>query len=518
MPSSSAKPSLTVASLTWAFPAGPNLFNDLSFTVPPGLHALVGANGAGKSTLFTLIAGLLHPTGGTITAGEVGYLPQFPATDAATTIADAVGITDVRDALARIEAGTGTTADFDTVGDDWDVLDTTRAALARAGVPDDVDRPLRTLSGGERTAIAVLAQLRARPQVLLLDEPTSNLDQSARAWLFDALTSYASGGRCVFAISHDLEFLELMDSIYELHHGHIRHFGGPYSHYRDAIAAEQHAALQAHATARNELKTQKAQRQAAQIAAARNAKAGQRDQRNKKFPPLVAGLRKQSAETTAGKQHRLHDAAVDQAAAQVAATDSAIRKDELLRLELPDPHLPAGRVVLDYVDTARLQLVGPERVRIAGPNGSGKSTLLRALRDSGAICVPYAAVEQDIAFPNSHATVIEHIRDARPGADPSAAHAHAARLLFIGDDAQKPIAALSGGERLRLALAHATFRSPMPSLLILDEPTNHLDIDGVEALSTALHHWRGALLFVTHDEELSQRLHPGRTLGPNLQP
>lgn len=205
--------------------------------------------------------------------------------------------------------------------------------------------------------------------------------------------------------------------------------------------------------------------------------------------------------------------------------DAAVRREEMLRVDLPDPGLPAGRVVLDADDpvAGRIHLVGPARVRLAGPNGSGKTTLLRRLfgegvagpRSRGAgrggdddevVHVPWALLPQDLRVEHPEWSVVDAIHAVRPEAPAEDAHAHAARLLFIGDAGLRGLGKLSGDERLRAALAARLYARPVPQLLILDEPTNNLDLDGVQVLADALSGWRGALLLVSHDDGFCDRV------------
>lgn len=194
--------------------------------------------------------------------------------------------------------------------------------------------------------------------------------------------------------------------------------------------------------------------------------------------------------------------------------DAAVRCEERLRVELPDPGLPAGRVVLDVDDrvAGRVHIAGPARVRLAGPNGSGKTTLLRRLLsdvarvDDEEVHVPWALLPQDLRVEHPEWSVIDALLAVRPSASTEEAHAHAARMLFTGGAGFRRLADLSGGERLRAALAARLFARPVPQLLVMDEPTNNLDLDGVQVLADALAQWRGALLLVSHDDAFCDRV------------
>ncbi len=532
-------PSLVLSDVAYAFPDTTPLFSGLDLTVGPGLTSLVGRNGAGKTTLLRLMAGQLRPTRGSIAAGgevvnghsatgtgtgtgtavasdpAVGYLPQqLVDVPAGYTLADQLGVGPTLAALARIGSGRGEPADFDLVGDDWAVAERTAAALDQLGLPTDLDRPLGTLSGGERTLAALAGVLLARPRVLLLDEPTNNLDARARGRLFAALDEFVSGGdRVALVVSHDLELLDRVATTVELRAGRCRVFGGPYRHYREVVEAEQAAAVQSLSTARNEVRAQQRDKVDAQVVLARRARYGRKMEATKREPKIVMGQRKQSAQESAARYRATHEQGVEQARERMRAADAAVRREELLRVDLPDPGLPAGRVVLDAPDSVagRIHLAGPARVRIAGANGSGKTTLLRRLLtgyddDEPAVLVPWTMLQQDLQLTRPEQTVVGHIREVRPEASAEEAHAHAARFLFTGAAGLRSLGELSGGERLRAVLAARLFVRPVPQLLVLDEPTNNLDLEGVEALAGALADWRGVLLLVSHDDGFCARV------------
>jgi ATPase subunit of ABC transporter with duplicated ATPase domains len=459
---------LVLSDVAYAFPDDTPLFDGLDLAVGPGLTSLVGRNGAGKSTLLRLIAGERRPTHGSITvdgdpAGPptVGYLPQLLAdAPAERTLADELGVGGRLEALARIEAGEGDDDDFELVGDDWAVAERTVALLDDLGLPTELDRPVVALSGGERTLAAVAGRLLGRPRVLLLDEPTNNLDGRARERLFAAIGGFVGGGdRVVLVVSHDLELLDRAGRTVELRAGRCRVFGGPYAHYREVIETEQAAAVQSLAGARNDLRAERRDRVEGVEKASRRVAQGRRVQAAGGMPKILMNARRASAQESAGRLRAVHDQGVEQARERMRSANAAVRREERLRVELPDPGLPAGRVVLDVDDpvAGRVHLAGPARVRLAGPNGSGKTTLLRRLLgargpdraggvdegfddegfvDEGfndeVVHVPFALLPQDLRVEHPEWSVIDAILAVRPDASEEEAHAHAARLLFTG--------------------------------------------------------------------------------------
>lgn len=493
--------SITFSGVSYAWPDGTPVFDGLSFTVPNAVYSLIGANGAGKSTLLALIAGRLRPHEGSITAqGEVGLVTQDAYTEPATTLAAALGIAPILDAISRIEAGSVDERDFTVVGDAWDAQDRAVAQLSRLGLPTDVNRTVGTLSGGEATLLGIAARLLDRPSVLLLDEPTNNLDNRSRTRLFEAIDVFSG---TVIVVSHDLEFLERVDATLELYRGTVRVFGGPYSHYRDVIDAEQDAAMAAATTAAGDLRRQKRELVDAQIKLDRRARTAAKAEREKRVPKIIAHLRRDAAQVSAGKLRNAHRDDVSAAAARLDARRDEIRDDRSTRISVPTTEVAThAQVIADD----RLRIDGPERIALVGPNGAGKSTLIDELIATEAILVPYAYVPQRFTFDDPDRSIVDEVTSAHPDVDAQQVRAHLARFLFRGARADRVVGELSGGERLRVALASALLGDPPPKLLILDEPTNNLDLDTVTQLVDALTSWSGALLVVSHDAGFLERL------------
>jgi len=207
--------------LSFSWPDGTSLFEDLSFTVGGGRTGLVAPNGAGKSTLLKLIAGEYRPARGTVSVeGELGYLPQSLPLAGDLSVAEVLGVAPVIAAIDAVESGDVAEEHFTTIGDDWDIEERTRAQLDRLGLGHlSFDRPLRTLSGGQAVSLGLAGLLLKRPDVLLLDEPTNNLDLDARRRLYAVLEDWKG---CLLLVSHDRELLDRMDRIAELDRGAIR--------------------------------------------------------------------------------------------------------------------------------------------------------------------------------------------------------------------------------------------------------------------------------------------------------
>ena len=505
---SSFTPTITLADVGFRWPDGTPVLEHVSANLSDAVYALVGSNGAGKTTLLRLIAGDLAPTSGGIgVRGAVGYVGQHPyGSVGEIDLATALGVREIREALRRIESGSVHTDDFEVIGDDWDIEERLVAELSRLGLPTDLDRTVGSLSGGEATLLAIAAQLWRGPAVLLLDEPTNNLDFDSRTTLFDAIEQFSG---TVLVVAHDLELLERVDATLELYRHGLRLFGGPYSLYRETLDAEQATAEATVADATNDLRKQRRQMVDAQIKLDRRARTAAKAEREKRVPKIVAHGRRDAAQKSAGKLRNGHADDVASAGERLDVARTDVRDDRTTRLAVPEVQVGSTTAV---ITDPRLRIDGPERVALVGRNGSGKTTLINDVIAGERIMVPYAVVPQRLTDMTSEVTVVEALAADHPGRRPQNLRAHLARFLFRGARADQPVASLSGGERLRLALASALLTDPTPQLLILDEPTNNLDLDTVEELVSALQDWTGALLVVSHDHGFLARLRIDRVI------
>lgn len=498
------------------------VLNDISFDWPDGTPALthvsgsfsrartglVGVNGAGKTTLLKLIAKELRPTSGSIvTSGSVGHLRQSLTRDS-STVAELLGMAAIRGAMRAIEHGATDPAIFDVVGDGWDVEERAVAGLAALGLPTDLDRPVSTLSGGEAMLVAISGVQLRRADIALLDEPTNNLDIDARARLYDVIKAWRG---TLIVVSHDLELLDLLDETAELRDGEITSFGGPYSEYRAHIETQQTAARQGLRAAEQTLKREKRERIKAEERIAHSERQGRKDRANRKFVPAAINDRRNSAEKAQSARRGVANTKVEAARSAVAAAEVAVRDDDNIRVDLPDPKVPRGRRIgeLRGADGRGHVIQGPERIAVIGPNGVGKTTLVEALLPDVTVRTGY--LPQKIVL-DDDASVLDVVRKSAPTVPPGELRNRLAWLLIRGAMVDRAVGSLSGGERFRIALARLLFADPPAEFLVLDEPTNDLDIASVDQLVAALTSYRGALLVVSHDQHFLDRLELDVTL------
>ena len=465
---------------------------------------IVGRNGSGKTTLFHMITGEEHPDWGTLTlrkGSRLGFVPQRPVFGPGVTVRQHVetGLDETRALLAELEAVGERmgTAEGDALGrlmrahdrlttrieelGGWETERQVETVLSGIGLDRLLwEREAETLSGGEKNRVSLARALVGGHDLLLLDEPTNHLDLEGIEWLERYLAEHLGA---VLIVSHDRRLIEnCVDRLLELEFGRLTSYPGNYSRYLQLKQESYEANLKAWEQQRDFVRKEKVFIDR-HMGTQRTAEA---KGRAKKLSNL---------ERIARPHH-------DVRRPVIRPPEAARGGERVLHTE----DLAGGYDGQTLFEHADLRVGRGQRIGIVGPNGAGKSTLLRILAGrqaptAGQVVPGHGAVcgfhDQDTSHLRDDGTVSSELLRRYPGMTDEELRSHLARFLFRGDEVDKSVAALSGGERARLCLAILVLSKP--SWLAMDEPTNHLDLAGRTALEEMLGGFQGALVAISHD-------------------
>ena len=508
-------PSFILHQVTCQFPTGDTLFGPLNLTLEPSLCALVGRNGSGKTRLLRLLAGLDEPATGHIERfGSHAWVAQQHVISSQTTLAELLGYDAIFAARKRIDSGDYQPDDLALLDGHWDIAERLSEAFINATLPPfEPDKPAIELSGGERIRALLCGAFTAGADFLLLDEPTNHLDRQGRAWFYDQLSRYQGG---VLVASHDRELLEQVPRILELSASGLRSYGGNYADYQAQRDAEQQAARAALEHAATERKRTRARMQKEHDDSQRRSAKTLRTVDTLNIASFERVKYKGAAKERIGSWKKQHSEQNEALNAAVNKARERVEDDNPVMFTLPGSQIPEGKqvlvledLVLQHVPVPPLnwRMDGPMRVALKGPNGCGKSTLLKTLLGEVAprsgsckVSVSCAYLDQHLSRLDLSQSVMTHLNLSHTPLEEGVLRTRLAQLQLGADKVMLPLAALSGGERLKAALACVLWRAEATQLLLLDEPTNHLDLASVQAIEAALAGFPGALLVVSHDE------------------
>ena len=469
--------------------------------------ALIGNNGAGKTTLLRIIMEEIHADAGQVVLAKdkrIGYLAQYQDVQGHLSVYEELlstkqYIIDMEERLRAMEVQMKNAS-----GEELDRLMNSYTRLTHEfelengyaykselmGVlnglgftEEDFTKQVATLSGGQKTRVALGKLLISKPDILLLDEPTNHLDMESIAWLETYLLNYPGA---VFIVSHDRYFLDkVVTKVIEIDAGQVRMYAGNYSAYAEKKAQLRDAQYKAYLNQQREIKHQEAV-----------------------IVKLKSFNREKSIKRAESREKMLN---------KIQRIDKPVEVQSQMRLSL-EPRVVSGNDVLTVEDLAKsfpqqklfsnisFQIKLGERVALIGNNGTGKTTMLKILNglldaDAGSFSlgakVQIGYYDQEHHVLHAEKTIFEEISDTYPTLTETQIRNMLAAFLFTGDDVFKVISSLSGGERGRVSLAKLMLSEA--NFLILDEPTNHLDIASKEILEEALNSYTGTVLYVSHD-------------------
>ncbi|TFA86521.1 MULTISPECIES: ABC-F family ATP-binding cassette domain-containing protein [unclassified Pseudomonas] len=509
--------------LGFQFANGETIFTALNLKFDHTPTAIVGRNGVGKSVLARLIAGFWQPTSGSVTrAVATTYVAQTFVATAGETVAESTGSAAILQALERMNRGCGSVEDFDLIGEQWDLADRLRRLLDDAGLAEVAFTDhTGNLSGGQQARIALIGAFLSQAPLLILDEPTNHLDASGRQWLMNSLERWHTG---LIVASHDRQLLDRMQRIVELSASGAIEFGGNYSAFREHQRIH-HAAAQARLDhARSERQRERIRLQREHDTIQRHAANSRRNAETANIASFEYVAIKGAAREIMGHVRQGHQARKSELDAQVREAYAKVQPQDSVLINLPGSAVPNNRQICTLVDARlpwlsngalSLTIHGPMRIAVSGPNGCGKSTLLKVLAGELAPVdgiatthVPLAFLDQRLAQLDDQRSITEQLMMHGTALTEGTLRSYLANLQLDASRATGLCASLSGGERLKAALAMALWRSDPAQLLLLDEPTNHLDLPSVEAFERALQTFPGAIVAVSHDQDFLEALNP----------
>lgn len=519
---------LTLNTLSYIHPNKDLLFDNINLII--NKHdkiALIGNNGAGKSTLLQIVAGHLHPSAGMVNAGSVPYyMPQHVGQFNDWTVAQALQIDRKLNAIKEIMDGRATETNLTLLNDDWLLEERSMQALKEWNMEGlDLNRKMKTLSGGQKTKIFLAGITIHQPEIVLLDEPSNHLDVISRNILYDYIKTTSN---TLVVVSHDRVLLNLLDFVYELSKRGITVYGGNYDFYAEQKEVERNVLNQ-------DLKSrEKALRKAREIARESLERKQKMDARGKKkqekagLPTISMNTFKNNAEKSTSRIKGVHAEKVETIAQELSTLRKELPGIDKMKMDLDNSMLHSGKRLIvakninfRYTDRflwskpLNFVITSGERVLIKGGNGSGKTTLIKIIlgeiRPQAGVVdraeIKSLYIDQDYSLIDNQLTVYEQVQrfnyDALPEHE---LKVRLNRLLFTKEYWDSPCKTLSGGEKMRLILCCLMIGNKAPDVIILDEPTNNLDIQNTDILTLSVNAYKGTLIVVSHDEHFLKQM------------
>lgn len=490
--------SLAAKSLSYELPQGDSLFHSISFNLQTQKYGLVGPNGVGKSTLAKILAGELTPTSGQLEiSSPVYYFSQDQLRPEQT----------VGELLMPL----------------WESPAVNEPLWSQWTGNISLESSLSNLSGGEWMRVRLALSLTFTGGLLILDEPSNNLDGEGRMFVREFVKTTPNA---LLLISHDRQLLREVDTVLELSNQGMSIYGGNYDFYEKQKTQERELHAKRIDTARREKKKKEREYHDKLKQQEQRMRRGEKLAARGGIPRLIMGLIKEKAQNSHNRIQSLERQRKEEAGQSFQNLLQSQKTENFLNLHLPETSVPAGKLIFEIEDfnfkytqessymwkeNLHLIMQGPRRWALAGNNGAGKTTLLKLLMSPEGLegfregslkkaPLPFAYLDQQYSVLNPKMTLLENVMEST-AKDEIEIRNQLAHFQFYGEKVYQKIHSLSGGEKLKAALAKILLADPAPQFLILDEPTNNLDLGSLEVLEEALRAYEGALLVVSHDEE-----------------
>jgi ATPase subunit of ABC transporter with duplicated ATPase domains len=525
---------LVLQNLGYAHPNKDVLFDALNLAVNHHQKiALIGNNGVGKSTLLKIVAGMLAPSSGRVSASSAPYyIPQHFGQFDDLTIAQALNIEGKTAALQEILAGNVTEANLAALDDDWAIEERSQEALLHWGLAElALAQPMQSLSGGQKTKVFLAGIAIHQPEIVLLDEPSNHLDTAGRQLLYNFIK--ASPGT-LLVVSHDRKLLNLLDTVCELSRHGVAMYGGNYNFYAEQKQVESNALNQDVKSREKALrKARETEREALERKQKQDAR-GRKNQDRAGLPTIVLNMMRNSAENSSARLKGIHTEKVGAISQELSELRKELPDIDKMKFGFDNSALHKGKILFTatginysygpqplWSQALSFQIQSGERIALKGRNGSGKTTVIKILlgdRDPTVGTIYRAGnkavfIDQDYSLINDQLKVYEQAQQFNA----TALQEHEVKLrlnrfLFTKEYWDQPCRTLSGGEKMRLLLCCLMISSQAPDLIVLDEPTNNLDIQNLEILTAALNEYQGTVLVVSHDEYFLEQIRVERAI------
>ncbi len=505
---------LVIHNLSYELPNGTVLFSNLNFNLSKKKVALVGPNGIGKSTLAKIMSGELRPSAGSvIKSQDIKFFAQFVS----------VVNQQVQEFLQEV----------------WEqpFFNPELAEVLLKGISLELD--FNNLSGGEQMRVRLLKTISESASLLILDEPSNNLDLASKEVLIQFINSYPHG---ILLISHDRFLLSQMEQIVELSNQGLSVYGGNFQAYELEKEKELYRQEVELALLKKEKRKLKLELEEKLQSQEKRMRSGAKTAEKGGMPKILIGARKRQAQQSLGKIQSREQKRLEQGQIDLAQKITEMKIQDDLLLQLPQIRIPATSLICQahdlvlsfqasqknlWVKPLSFQIFGSDRVSIQGQNGSGKTSLLKFLTSSEEetalqakqgdfkkIKRPFFHLDQSLSRLklNQDVSVLDFImQDSR--FDQTETRNLMARYQFYGQEVFKKIKDLSGGERLKLGLCHLFLTRLKYEVLLLDEPTNNLDLQSLTILEKVLNTFQGSLIIISHDPVFLKNIGINKTIS-----